>query len=174
MNSANLMRASKIIWSLGFAFFVFLSWPFWFGTIGFLFETLRSVASGDGANPEQHGAALQASGAFLGIFGLCLIAQLVVLGVPFVVTHSRVAIRFYQDREENFVDALTGRLKLAEELTQATDQSRTLFNEVEQCRAAIQQLAHECAELQTEVGTLQKLASGQVNQTQNQQSEGDF
>lgn len=174
MNSANLMRASKIIWSLGFAFFVFLSWPFWFETIGFLFETLRSIASGDGANSKQHGAALQASGVFLGIFGLCLIAQLVVLAVPFIVTYSRFAIRVYQEREENYVDALKGRLKLAEDLTNANHQSRTLFNEVGQCRAAIQQLTHECAELQTEVRTLRKLAAAQVNHTQNQQSEGDF
>lgn len=104
----------------------------------------------------------------------CIAFQLIVFATPFILMQSANLVQYYSDREKEYVKALSGRLDLAKNLTEAEQQLKSVHSEAYQCRQQIQLLRQECAALAKEVTLSRKSLSEQISNNKKLNNKGDF
>lgn len=174
MDEYILIRLSKLIWYGGAWVFIILSLPNLWGTIDFLFSFLSGLVSE--IEPSQKATA-KASAAFSKLFPtlvFCSFAQLFVFATPFITTQSKALIEYYQQRESEYANAVSGRLELAKQITEASQQLKAMQNEIQQCRALLNQLGIETKTLTKAVTLSRQSLTAQISQTNKLNSKGDF
>lgn len=174
MNSDVLSSLTKLIWMSGIAIFLFISLPNLWGTLVFLFNFISSLLSDSEPSVASTAKAKAAGVTFVSVAILCCAIQTLVLAMPFILTQSGSVIRYYTDREEGYIKAISGRLDLAKKLTEADEQVKALHQEVYQCRQQVQHLASECKTLTNAVTLSRQALSKQISQTSKINDKGDF
>ncbi len=174
MNSDALIHLTKLIWVVGGAAFIFMALPHLLGTIVFLFEFISSLLTDSKPSASSTAKAKAAGVSLTSIAVLCSVMQILVLATPFILTQSGLMIKYYAEREEGYVKALSGRLNLAKQLTEADEQVKSLHQETYRCRQQIQHLSNECKALTQAVTLSRQTLSDQISQTSKINDKGDF
>ena len=174
MDSDVLSYVSKLIWIGGCLFFTAMSFPNLWGTLVFLFDSFNGLFL-DLEPKAKHAANAKVAGVkLLSTMVLCIVLQLIVFAIPFVLTQSANLIQYYEDREKGYLKAISGRLELAKKLTETDEQVKAMSAEVYQCRQQIQLLNQECAALAKAVSLSRQSLSEQITKTSNLNNKGDF
>lgn len=114
-------RLSLLVWGAGLILFVTLSFQYLTGLTDFLFSYLSSLVS---ENRPSHEASKNAKSAWAILFPVivfCLLFQFVLFAFPKFLTGSREAIAYYHKQEENYIEAISGRIDLAKQVTDFSD-----------------------------------------------------
>ena len=168
------MSLTKFIWYGGMAVFLVLAFPNLWGTLDFIFTAISSLVSDSKPSAK---ATIKAKAAFAKLFPtfiFCVFAQLIVLATPFITTQSKAIIEYYQYREAEFTKAVSGRIELAKQVTEASEQMSALQTEIQQCRVLINQLGFETKTLTETVTLSRQTLTAQISQTSKLNSKGDF
>jgi len=174
MNDNIISSITKFIWLGGILFFIFVSLSNLLGTLAFLFDCFNGLFLDIEPSAENTLKAKETGIMLFSTMVFCIAFQLVVFATPFVLMQSANLVQYYTDREKEYVKALSGRLDLAKNLTEAEQQLKSVHSEAYQCRQQIQLLRQECAALAKEVTLSRKSLSEQISQTSKLNNKGDF
>ena len=167
-------RLTKLIWIAGGIIFLYLAFPNLWGSIKYVFaffsglvsETVPSVSS----TQDAHAAFSKLFPTLI----LCLFGQLTLFAAPFLTTGSKSLIEYYYEREVDYVKAVSGRIDLAEQITRASDNLKSLQAEIQQCRTLLSQLGRDTETLADAIALSRKTLTAQIKQTSNKTDKGDF
>ena len=114
-------RLSLLVWCAGLILFVSLSFQYLTGLTDFLFSYLSSLVSENRPSPVASKNAKSAWAILFPVIIFCLLLQFAVLAFPKFLTGSREAISYYHKHEENYIEAISGRIDLAKQVTDLSD-----------------------------------------------------
>lgn len=114
-------RLSLLVWCAGLLLFVGFSFQYLTGLTDFLFSWLSSLVSDTKPSPEASRNAKSAWAILFPTIVFCLLLQFAVLAFPKFLTGSREAIAYYHKHEENYIEAISGRIDLAKQVTDLSD-----------------------------------------------------
>ena len=123
-------RLSLLLWFAGLVLFVGFSFQHLAGLIDFLFSYLSSLVSESKPSPE---ASINAKSAWAILFPtivFCLLLQFALLAFPKFLTGSREAIAYYHKHEESYIEAISGRIDLAKQVTDLSDNLDSLNRKI--------------------------------------------
>ena len=174
MNNNVITSLTRIIWVGGAFLTLYDVFPDLWGTLKFAFYSFNGLFSDLKPDEISRVKALRVRNSIISVFFICLILQLLIFAFPFVVTQSGQLVKYYEDREKNYVKALSGRLSLAQKLTDTDEQVKTLKGEVYRCRQQVQYLSEECTALTEAVALSRQTLTEQISQHSKLNTKGDF
>lgn len=174
MSDNIISSITKFIWFGGILFFLILSLPNLWGTVVYLFDSFNGLFLDIEPSAENTAKAKETGVMLFSTIVFCIAFQLVVFATPFVLMQSANLVQYYTDREKGYIKALSGRLDLAKNLTEAEQQVKAVHSEAYQCRQQIQLLRQECAALAKEVTLTRQSLSEQISKTSKLNNKGDF
>lgn len=133
-------RLSLLIWCAGMIVFIGLSFQNLLGFIDFLFSYLSSLVSDSMPSPEAARAAKTAWAILFPTIAFCLLLQFVLLAFPRFLTGSREAIAYYHKHEEDYIEAISGRIELAKQVTDLSESLDSLRQKIFKCHQAQSEL----------------------------------
>lgn len=129
LNKKLLIKISKLVWCTGLAIFLIFAFPNIWGALQFLYVSLFAE------NPPSPALMNDANVSFIKLLGallISLIGQLLVFAYASVLLGTQEAIDYYHNREKDYVDALSGRIDLAQQVSKLAADIAALKREPQQ------------------------------------------
>ena len=133
-------RLSLLVWCAGLILFVGFSFQYLAGLTDFLFSWLSSLVSDTKPSPEASRNAKSAWAILFPVIVFCLLLQFAVLAFPKFLTGSREAISYYHKHEENYIEAIAGRIDLAKQVTDLSNNLESLNRKITKAHNRLSEL----------------------------------
>lgn len=162
------------IWTIGLLGFLAISFPYLLGAFDFVFKFLSSFVSDTGPSKQSVQNAKLAFSKLFPIMTLCLLGQFILFALPSFLTGSREAITYYNSREEHYVKALSGRIDLAKQITNASEHLERLETNILSCQAMLTHLKRDTKVLCEAVDITRESLPASYRKDPPEDDKGDF